>query len=155
MKIATEIFEKATVRGFADYLLFGLGPEHDERDYKTRLDSTYHEFEKIALKFNPNNSSDLLSSANAMTCETACVYLEIGIQAGILLIVDMIQSIQRECSKVDDEVNFCSLNRLMSEDIRKALDIIKNETSENENIKKACEILNYWKNPEPKEDVSC
>lgn len=112
MKIAAEIFEKATIRGFADYLLFGLAPNPDERDYKAHLDETYGEFEKIALKYNPNGASDLLSSANAMTCENACVYLEIGIQAGILLIADMIQNIQGES--------------IGNEKIKQACDILKN-----------------------------
>ena len=79
MKVATEIFEKATVRGFADYLLFGLKPEQDERDYKARLDDKYDEFEELALKYDSQRSSDLLSSANAMALEYGCVYLEIEI----------------------------------------------------------------------------
>ena len=29
MKIAAKIFEKATVRGLADYLIYGLPPERD------------------------------------------------------------------------------------------------------------------------------
>lgn len=33
MKLVEEIFEKATVRGFVDYLLYGLPPESEERNY--------------------------------------------------------------------------------------------------------------------------
>ncbi len=73
MKIAAKIFEKATMRGLADYLIYGLPPEPDERDYNERLEATYNEFEKIALKYNPDGASDLLSSANDMTCENACM----------------------------------------------------------------------------------
>lgn len=35
---ADKIFEKATIRGIADYLLFGLGTDEDDRSYEERLD---------------------------------------------------------------------------------------------------------------------
>ena len=34
---ADKIFERATIRGIADYLLFGLGPDEDDRSYEERL----------------------------------------------------------------------------------------------------------------------
>lgn len=37
MKFTEEIFKRATIRGVADYLLFGLAPDEDNRDYETRL----------------------------------------------------------------------------------------------------------------------
>lgn len=40
-----KIFEKATIRSIADYLLFGLGPDEDTRDYEERLDELYNKFE--------------------------------------------------------------------------------------------------------------
>ena len=36
MKLVEEIFEKATVRGFVDYLLYGLPPESEERNFSAR-----------------------------------------------------------------------------------------------------------------------
>lgn len=140
MKIAAKIFEKATVRGLADYLIYGLPPEPDERDYNERLDATYNEFEKIALEHDPNGASDLLSTANDMACENACVYLEIGIQAGFLLIADMMKNIQGECQGYnDDEDSFAS--RVMAKDIRRALDILLDEDGDKQ---KAYEILERW-----------
>lgn len=41
MKFTEEIFKRASIRGVADYLLFGLAPNKDTRDYETRLDDTY------------------------------------------------------------------------------------------------------------------
>ena len=41
-----KIFERATIRGVADYLLFGLGPDEDDRSYEERLDEIYMRFEK-------------------------------------------------------------------------------------------------------------
>lgn len=144
MKIAAKIFEKATVRGLADYLIYGLPPEPDERDYNGRLDATYNEFEKIALENDPDGASALLSSANDMACENACVYLEIGIQAGFLLIADMMKNIQDECRGYhDDEDSFTS--HVMAKDIRKALDILMEEGGDKQ---KACEILERWGKPE-------
>ena len=34
-----KIFERATIRGIADYLLFGSGPDEDNRSYEERLES--------------------------------------------------------------------------------------------------------------------
>lgn len=139
MKIAEKIFKKATIRGFADYLIYGLPPEPDERDYGARLDETYDIFEKTALKYNPDGASDLLSTANDMTCENACVYLEIGIQAGFLLIADMMKNIQSECWGETDE-NFLNSHN-MEKDIKKALDILNGEAVRDTDIRKVCEIL--------------
>ena len=38
---ADKIFERATIRGIADYLLFGLEPDEDDRSYEERLDEVY------------------------------------------------------------------------------------------------------------------
>ena len=36
MKFSEDIFKKATVRGIADYLLFGEVPLEEKRDYEAR-----------------------------------------------------------------------------------------------------------------------
>ena len=77
MKLVEEIFEKATVRGFVDYLLYGLPPESEERNYQARLDEPYLEYEKVALEYDSNGASELLSLVNAMTCENAHFYVRI------------------------------------------------------------------------------
>ena len=41
-----DIFGRATIRGIADYLLFGIGPDEDERSYEERLEELYVRFEK-------------------------------------------------------------------------------------------------------------
>ena len=78
-----KIFERATIRGVADYLLFGLGPDKDDRSYEERLDEIYMRFE-------------LLDLCNELSSETASVYTEIGLQAGILLMMDMIGNMNQE-----------------------------------------------------------
>ena len=91
-----KIFERATIRGIADYLLFGLGPDEDDRSYEERLDEPYMRFEKAVEKYDKSKTSELLDLCNEVSSETASVYMEIGLQAGILLMVDMVKNISIE-----------------------------------------------------------
>ena len=91
-----KIFERATIRGVADYLLFGLGPDEDDRSYEERLDEIYMRFEKAVGKYDKNPTSELLDLCNELSSETASVYTEIGLQAGILLMMDMIRNMNQE-----------------------------------------------------------
>lgn len=83
------IFSRATIRGVADYLLFGNGPDEDSRDYEERIEEIYLGFEKTVSKYDLNPTSELLDLCNELTSETASVYMEIGVQVGILLMQDM------------------------------------------------------------------
>ncbi len=94
-----KIFERATIRGIADYLLFGLGPDEDDRSYEERLDEPYMRFEKAVEKYDKSQTSELLDLCNEVSSETASVYMEIGLQAGILLMMDVVKNISREKSK--------------------------------------------------------
>ena len=91
-----KIFERATIRGIADYLLFGSGPEEDNRSYEERLEEPYLRFEKAVAKYDKNPTSELLDLSNEVTSETASVYMEIGLQAGILLMADMLKNISQK-----------------------------------------------------------
>ena len=91
-----EILGKANIRGVADYLLFGLGPDEDDRSYEERLDEIYMRFEKAVGKYDENPTSELLDLCNELSSETASVYTEIGLQTGILLGVDMAATLRRE-----------------------------------------------------------
>lgn len=90
-----KIFEKATIRSIADYLLFGLGPDDDTRDYEERLDELYNKFEEAVRKYDSNPTSELLDLSNELTSETASVYTEIGLQLGMLLCLDMANNCRR------------------------------------------------------------
>lgn len=100
-----KIFERATIRGVADYLLFGVGPDKDNRSYEERLDDLYIKFEKAVKKYDNSLTSELLDLSNELSSETASVYAEIGLQAGILLMKDMVKniSIQKEIPIPDFE----------------------------------------------------
>ena len=51
-------------------------------------------FEKAVAKYDKNPTSELLDLSNEVTSETASVYMEIGIQVGVLLMMDMIKNIR-------------------------------------------------------------
>ena len=44
MQSIDQIFERATIRGIVDYLLFGIGPNADNRSYEERLEELYARF---------------------------------------------------------------------------------------------------------------
>ena len=46
-----DIFERATIRGIADYLLFGTGRDKDDRDYEERMDEIYQRSETAVAKY--------------------------------------------------------------------------------------------------------
>ena len=96
MKFAEKIFERATVKGIADYLLYGMVPDRDDRNYEARLDDADLAYEKVAKQYDEDGASVLLSAANELVDENASVYMELGLQAGFLLITDLFQIIWRE-----------------------------------------------------------
>ena len=90
------IFERATIRGIADYLLFGTGPDKEEQDYEERMDEIYRRLETAVAKYDPNPNSELLDLCNELTSETASVYMERGLQVGILLMQERKKNKDRE-----------------------------------------------------------
>lgn len=91
-----KIFERVTIRGIADYLLFGQEPDENNRSYEERLEEPYRRFEKAVAKYDKNPTSELLDLCNEVSSETASVYMEIGLQVGILLMLDMVKNISKE-----------------------------------------------------------
>lgn len=112
MSYIEQIFEKANIRGIADYLLFGLAPDEDTRDYETRLEEVYEKYEKAVFQSEKKSTPELLDLSNDVTCETASVYLEIGIQVGFLLIMDIIRNIETlekaGSGKIDESPNIAT-----------------------------------------------
>ena len=87
-----EIFERATIRGIADYLLFGVGPDEDGRSYEERLEEPFMRFEEAVAKYDESPTCELLDLTNEISSETASVYTEIGLQVGILLMKNVIEN---------------------------------------------------------------
>ena len=84
-----KIFERATIKGIADYLLFGIGPDEDNRSYEERLEEPFRRFEKAVAKYDKSPTSELLDLSNEVTSEVASVYMEIGMQVGVKLMMEI------------------------------------------------------------------
>ena len=63
------------------------------------MEEIYLRFEKAVSKYDPNPTSELLDLCNELTSETASVYMEIGVQVGILLMQDMAKNMGRDEEK--------------------------------------------------------
>ena len=100
MEEINKIFERATIRGIVDYLLFGIGPSADDRSYEERLEEPYTRFEEEVAKHDPNPGSKLLDLSNELTSETASVYTEIGLQIAMVLMKDVIKNLSGETQDV-------------------------------------------------------
>lgn len=55
----------------------------------------YLRFEKVVAKYDKNHTWELLDLSNEVTSETASVYMEIGIQVGVLLVMDVIKNVNQ------------------------------------------------------------
>lgn len=139
MKFTKEIFERATIRGLADYLLHGLTPKKEIRDYETRLDESYLKYEEVVFEYDKNRTSKLIDSANAMAEETAGVYMEIGLQAGILLITDIIHNIELNRQEENEKADYQTMYNFLFKDVTNVLKILQESTDDN--IRSAIEIL--------------
>lgn len=71
-------FEGTTIKGIVDYLLFGIGPDKDNRSYEERLEEPFRRFEKAVAKYDKSLTSELLDLSNEVTS----VYMEIRMQVG-------------------------------------------------------------------------
>ncbi len=140
MNYIDEIFEKISIRGVADYLLFGLAPNKDTRDYKARcIEEISTEYEKVVEKYDKNATSELLDKANAMTCEVASVYTEIGLQAGILLMKDMLTNLEITNQGDSRQADYQAMYFVLFETITHALKLL--EDSNDKTVKDTCRIL--------------
>ena len=74
MKFAERIFERATIKGVADYLLYGMVPDKDDRSYETRLEDADLIYEKVAKQYGEDGASVLLSAASELVNENASVW---------------------------------------------------------------------------------
>ena len=70
-----------------------------DRVPEERMEEIYLRFEKAVAKYDPNPNSELLDLCNELTSETASVYMEIGLQAGMLLREDMVKNVRKDGKK--------------------------------------------------------
>ncbi len=82
-----EILEKATIRGLAEYLLYGKLYDDNPEDFEKRIDRVYEKFDELVEKccVDQDDISRLQDYASELVRETSEVYMEIGMQAGMML----------------------------------------------------------------------
>lgn len=82
-----EILEKATIRGLAEYLLYGKLYDKNPEDLEERIDKTYEGFDKLVEECctNHDDISRLQDYGSELVREASEVYIEIGIRAGMML----------------------------------------------------------------------
>ena len=99
MTYTEKVLGKATVKGVADYLLFGIGTEKDERGYEQRLAEVHKEFDAKVMVEDTKERSEILDLANELTCEIALIYAELGMQAALLIVKDMFSNLDLQPGK--------------------------------------------------------
>lgn len=100
-----KIFERATIKGIADYLLFGIGPDEDNRSYEERLEEPFRKFEKAVAKYDKSPTPELLDLSNEVTSEVASVYMEIGLQVGVKLMMEIMGNMNKAISIAEGDEN--------------------------------------------------
>lgn len=141
MEFTDHVFKRATIRGMANYLLYGQSPEKEARGYEARLGDVYTEYEKTVSQCEKQEMAALIEAADALTSETANVYTEIGLQAGLLLMQDMMQNlgVQRECET--ETVHYRIMYDLLFREVTSALKVLQDPNPNRENVSKAIDIL--------------
>ena len=77
-------------------MLFGIGPDEDNRSYEERLEEPFRRFEKAVANYDKSPTSELLDLSNEVTSEVASVYMEIGMQVGMKLMIDVMKNMSAE-----------------------------------------------------------
>ena len=93
MEYVKGIFQRATIKGLSDYLLFGLQSDMNTKNYKYSSIENRLRLEKAIARCDKSERDELLKLSDEMAKETADVYMEIGLQAGMLLMVDILHNV--------------------------------------------------------------
>lgn len=99
--------------------------KEEYRDYEERLEEPYKRFEKILAQYDKEEYSELLELSNEITSQTASVYMEIGLQVGVLLMKDMIANMS---SDVGSEL--WTMKKQLHESGKEILEILYKERME-------------------------
>lgn len=91
MNFSNGFFRRATIGGIADYLLYGDNPPREIWDYETRLNEAYLRYEKMTAAYGGDKKSALLEAADDLVSKTGAVYMEMGLQAGAMLLWDLLR----------------------------------------------------------------
>lgn len=119
------IFKRATVKGITSYLLSGQIETPDNRDYQTRLDEAFSNFDEEALKLDKRQPPILLDKANELAFEVEEVYTEIGLKTGIMLMQDIMRNMNMNEKK--ELTMYKKMYYSLFNSVTRVLDILKNE----------------------------
>lgn len=62
-----KVFERSTLKGIVDYLLFGIVPDEANQSDEERLEEPFGRFEKVFAKYDKSPTSELLDLSNEIT----------------------------------------------------------------------------------------
>lgn len=138
MEFTKEIFERATIHGVANYLLYGQSPGKEVRNYETRLGDAFAEFDNAVLHCD-EQKKPLIEAVNALISESANVYTEIGLQAGFLVLQDMVQNLREQNMRETETDRYRIMYDMLFREVNCAL--VALQKPNDENVDKAINIL--------------
>lgn len=127
MSYTDEIFERVSIKGIVDSLLYNYDSvERDERDYEQRMKDAYHKFEEKAKKFEEGYPPVLPDYANELVSDAQEIYMEIGLQSGILLALDVLKNINfnKKCWDEEKDIDYKEMYNILFSDITLALKVL-------------------------------
>ena len=92
MNITKEILKRATVQGLADYLLYGEGTSTSCNNPDLKLEKAFEDYEKQLKELDTNSIQLILDISNNLASEVAEVYTALGLKAGFLIALDLLQN---------------------------------------------------------------
>lgn len=97
MSYISEIFDRAHIQHIREFLLHGVEcVEISDRDYKQRLDIAYTPVKSMMHAIYPDEKEyeDKMASIYDYASAHEDVYMEIGLQCGILLVTEIFENIK-------------------------------------------------------------
>lgn len=89
---AKEIFERVTMRRLTEHILYGTSVSSESEDYDVRLDKAFNVFDNHVKNLAHENANKISDYVNELVRETTEIYTEIGIQSGVLLMMDFMKN---------------------------------------------------------------
>lgn len=85
-----DVFERANIQGLREYLLTGAEAlEYSSEGYEERIKKSYEEYKVVAERHGLGEGSELYDVIQQLLITYETVYMEVGLQAGLLLAKDV------------------------------------------------------------------
>ena len=132
-----EIFQRATMRGLAEHLLYGVTVPCEESDYDKRIDKAFEKFDCKTHGLAGKNASEICDYASELVRETTDLYVEIGVQSGMLMMMDLMKKAEQNTVSNEGDVNYKEMYYLLFTGISDALNKLA-ENSDNRSVEASC-----------------